>query len=302
MTHWTHRLDQLTLEQLEELIQELGPSAPLTREHSAKVLMKALVGLPRDLALLLVSADVDHTGYSTQNGRRVAHFAIQAGLKRKDLDNLLGVVGSYGMRVLGYAMQEFDKDPTQVAKDQTIEMFLLNAEDRREGTPEDVDGKEVENEFNTAAGAVPDLELREHLRDVWGIDSPEDFEMMLQALYCIRKDNRSDWMDCSRATQNAYTKQARSLFVRAAEKRCPPIALIEWEGLEWGEQYRHEMRVRPWDKLLVWGNGDAVVLNSKGEPSRTMPTIFERETPEGDVPSERDMREMMRKAYPNFYM
>ena len=301
MTHWTHRLDQLTLEQLEELIQELGPSAPLTREHSAKVLMRVLVGLPRDLALLLVSADIDHTGYATQNGRRVAHFAIQAGLKRKDLENLMPAVGTYGMRVLGYAMQEFDKDPTQVAKDQSIEMFFLGAEDRREGAPEDVDGKEVENEFNTAAGSVPDLELREHLKERWGIDCPEDFEMMLQALHCVRKEHKRDWLNCSRETQNGYTREARRLYNRAAEKRCPPIALIQWEQLEWGEQYKSEMRVRPWDKLQMWGNGDAVVVNSKGEPSRTMPTIFERDAAEGDVPSAGDMQDMMRRAYPNFY-
>lgn len=301
MTHWLHRLDSLSIEQLEKLIRELGPSAPLTREHSAKLLMRALTGMPRDLALMLVTAEVDHTGYSTQNGRRVAHFAIQAGLKRKDLEDLMTIVGTYGMRVLGYAMQEFDKDPTQVAKDQSIEMFFLGAEDRREGAPEDVDGKEVENEFNTAAGSVPDLELREHLRERWSIDCPEDFEMMLQALYCVRKEHKRDWLNCSRETQNNYTREARHLYNRAAEKRCPPISLIQWEELEWGEQYKSEIRVRPWDKVRIWGNGDRVVLDSEGQASRTMPTIFERDAAEGDVPSERDMQEMMRRAYPNFY-
>lgn len=261
--------------------------------------MARLPGLSRSLALLMLNGK--HGPTSTVTGRDVARFAIQAGTAREELESLCTMCGEWGQLVFKAAIDAFDKDPTQAAKDQMIEMLLLEAQDRREGKEEPVDGEEVESEFEAGAEAAPDMELRQHLADRWGIESAEDFEMMMEAMQIVRKENENTWLRCSRGVQNQLTKEARALYERAHSAQCPPSKLREWDALQWSENQANVIYIRPWDKVEVWGNGDLVIHDEDGNPTRAMPTVFGKDAAQSDTPMDYAMRDMVRRAFPDFY-
>jgi len=242
-----------------------------------------------------------HGPTSSITGRDVARFAIQAGTSREALESMCAMCGEWGQLVFKAAIDAYDKDPTQAAKDQMIEMLLLEAQDRREGKDDPIDGEEVESEFETGAEAAPDLALRQHLAERWGIESPEDFEMMMDAMVCIRKKNQNTWLRCKRPEQNRLTREARALYERASSARCSPSALMEWDSVKWSDAQANVIFVRPWDKVEIWGNGDLVVYDDQGSPTRAMPTIFGKDAAQSDVPMDYQMRDLMRRAYPEFY-
>ena len=300
MSHWVHRLPDLTLEQLDELIAEIGPVAPLTREYNAKALMAQLPGLKRQHAILLVTASADKTDPGDFHSKLLKQLLLQHEFTSKQVLNLTQFMGEFGLKVYGRAVRAYDNDSVQKGLNDVISEILLKIQQDATGEA-GIDGEEVSDAFDEQAQQIaPDLKLREYLRDEWDIESAEDFEMMIQAMMIIAKESPNEWIQSGRSTQDQQTIRARRLYQDSKMYPCSPKALWEWRRSEDRDRSPNAIFKRP-DGVEIWGNGDRVIYDADGNARRPMQTIFGKEVPDGSVPMDFEMRDMVKRAYPDFY-
>lgn len=112
--HWIQTLGKLTVEQCEQLIGEVGPVAPLTREFKAKSLMRLFPGLNRDLALLLVSATKETRGATNDPiADQFAQVLVKCRSTSRELNDAMVFCqdSPYGLKCFRTAVGYYLKDP-----------------------------------------------------------------------------------------------------------------------------------------------------------------------------------------------
>lgn len=295
--HWSHRLHELSLEQLEQLIREIGPVASLTRELDVKALMAKVEGLKRELALPLVTAPEDRIDEGDSHRKALTQLLINNQPSKVELMELSQHLGGYGQKIFVRAVRHYGNDATRRGLNSVVEEILLKlqqkaAEDGR------IDGDEASEDFDqTAEEIAPDLEMRQVLADEWDIHSPADFEMMIQAMALIAKEEPNLWIQSGRSAQHQQTSKARRLYEEAKRYGCTPQCIVDWRIAQNKPMNPNAIYKRP-DGLQIWGNGDPVVMDKQGNPRRPMSTFFGQKL-DGEVPHDFEMRDWVKRAYPN---
>lgn len=187
MSHWRDSLPTLSIEQLEELIAELGQIAVLTRELNAKLLMAGLPSLKRDLALVLVSIDRSTRG-ATEDP--IAKELLQVFLRHqptmKELGELRIHCSEWGAKCWSNAVGYYLKDPVRQGAESIGQELMLQALKKQqdaEATGGEYTDEQAQQDAEAAAEALAGrMRLRAYLRDELGIESAEDWLMMKEAL------------------------------------------------------------------------------------------------------------------------
>jgi hypothetical protein len=302
VSHWRDSLPNLSIEELEELIAELGQIAVLTRELNAKLLMAALPSLKRDLALVLVSVDRSTRG-STEDP--IAKDLLQVFLRHqptmKELGELRIHCSEWGAKCWSNAVGYYLKDPVRQGAESIGQELMLQALKRQqeaEAAGGEYTDEQAQQDAEAAAEALEGrMRLRAYLRDELGIESAEDWRMMKDALVCVSKKYKDLWQQGSRETLNALTREAKRLMDRARSMNSTPSKLTRWaeqkaKGLSANVVYQ-----RP-DGVYVWGSGELVIWDKDGTtPRRPMDTIFGKTMPEGSVPLDFEMDQMVNEAF-----
>jgi integrase len=307
---WIHKLDQLSLEQLNDCIKDFGPAAPLTRERDAKLLMAQVNGLSRSLALDLVKPHPDW--WKNEPAKFVIPFGLCTQLRevfrvntltRAEIRALEDYCSDDGLRLLHKVRDQYLDDPTTKAVKLTaeealrssyIEMEAAEAEGG-EWSSEDV-AESMERRISEADEAV---RMRQQLADEFGITSPADYRLYIAAIKCTAKRYPQLLRTPEISAHNALMKKADNLYKRAVHNRCSPQALIDWDNLvNSGEIKKHPNVIyrRP-NGTLVWGGAVqyGVMYDKDGNPKRPMQTIFGQIKPQGSVPY--DLDQLVEKAF-----
>jgi hypothetical protein len=282
VSHWRDSLPNLSIEELEELIAELGQIAVLTRELNAKLLMAALPSLKRDLALVLVSVDRSTRG-STEDP--IAKDLLQVFLRHqptmKELGELRIHCSEWGAKCWSNAVGYYLKDPVRQGAESIGQELMLQALKRQQ-------------EAEAAGGEYTDEQAQQ---DAEAAAEALEGRMMKDALVCVSKKYKDLWQQGSRETLNALTREAKRLMDRARSMNSTPSKLTRWaeqkaKGLSANVVYQ-----RP-DGVYVWGSGELVTWDKDGTtPRRPMDTIFGKTMPEGSVPLDFEMDQMVNEAF-----
>lgn len=294
-------LTRLSDEQLQELVEEVGSDCrPLAVEINARMLMGRLPWLGRVHALRLITDAEEVADEGSTIEKMLAHLFVRSEMSMGEVQDLRAYLGPFGIKVLNRAIRRYQRDPAKRGRNQLAEDLLLGIYETHKDE-EDLDGDKASAEFTQHAKSFePDLKLRQLLADEYDIHSPADFASMLQAMRIVAKANQSTWLRGGRDMQDALTRKARRLYEDAKAQPCSPQALWDWRRLvESGQMAKNPNAVyrRP-DGVEIWGNGDLVTKDKDGNISRVMETIFGIKMPQGSVPLEHELMDMVQRAYP----
>lgn len=296
MDHWHQKLPNLSIEQLQALIKELGEIAILTRELNAKLLMAALPGLDRDDAITLVSAQESIADEGERHRQVLQLLFVRHQLTVKQIGQLRPYLGGFGLKVLARALWGYSHDPAYKGTEEAIGVLLREMQRQAEAEGR-IQGEKLEDVFDSCDQESPDLRMREILRDDWGIESAADFEMLILAMALTAKKNQNEWMRGNRQQLNVLTKKARRLYERGKANNVSPAKIVEWDDWKQTQNNPNAVFVRP-DGIEVWGDGERVIRDKNGQPCRPMASLFGGDVPVGSIPSDLDMREWVRRAWP----
>ena len=300
MESWINRIHELSIQQLEELIRELGPIAVLQKELNAKILMHRMEGLPRSLALLLIDSRPDQI--RTPQVDQLEVVLAKNRFTETELANLKSFCNEGGSVLLQRAVSKYMKNPVREGMHRAAQEILgrasqrankkgdaFTAEDAQRGFEEDVEdfGEEAER-----------LRLRDFLRDEYGIESKEDFLRLVQAVKMIEQTRPDLLQRHDLKSRNIAIKLARALYEEATAKGTTPKAIIEWRKLRQQKLNPNVIYTRP-DGQQIWGTGEAVIRDKDGHPRRKAVTIFGTEVPSSEVPDMGDVARDVWKAYPD---
>lgn len=297
------RIEEFGVEQLLELIRELGEIAILTRELNAKSLMAALPGMKRKMALILVSAQKDtRSAVSDPVARALCQLLIRHQPTGSELTTLMGYCldSEFGSQCFRRAVGYYYADPVAQGKSELTESLFLDGLEKQakaEAGGTEYTDEQVEQDFEAVAKAQEQLRLREWLRDEYDIESPQDFYWMLDALRCVWKKQGTSFIRSSSNDLNQLTRQARRLYERAKSYPCAPSVVVAWDeakrtGLKVNTVYK-----RP-DGVEIWGDGKLVIRDKDGKMSRPTDTIFGKTMAEGTVPMDFELAGLVNRAYP----
>lgn len=299
--HWIHKLHELSLEQLEELIKEIGECAPLTKEFRIKLLMEKLPGLRRDISKVLVTTDRSTLSTTDEIADELAILFSQLKLVSTEVTDLRMHCSEEGKKTLERAYRRYTKHPMFRGRADLAETVLLK------GLQEQVNAKEtgkeytdeqVHQEFESTADEFEEImRLRDWLRDEYDIHERADYFMMMDAMRVVYEAHRERWQSSTREQLNALTKRARSLFVAARNYRCSPSALQEWRELKKKPLNPRAIYTRP-DGVQIFGTGE-VVIHTKHGPKRPVQTIFGKEMPKDSIPTMTEMEKIIDRAFPD---
>lgn len=300
--HWSERLADLSVDQLQDLITEIGPVAPLTRELNAKLLMRHISGLPREIALILIAAeDAWVAGSSDPHSELIAALFARSGCSEAKLMDLLQFCGDGGRKVFQRAVRRYLTGPSYMAQaingHETLDYVM------RQQIDADPDGVKAAADAEACTDEFADADresARQWLRDACGINDPGDWAMMLDALQCIRREDPQAFNRPGLQARNAITKRALRLMERARAYGCTPSKLMEWKKLRTqigtSACNPNSIYVRP-DGQQIYGDGTPVMRDKDGQPRRRVSTIFGVDMAEGSVPSADEIRQKMQQAY-----
>ena len=299
MENWINRVHELSIEQLEELIRELGPIAVLQKELNAKILMHRMEGLSRQLALLLIDSRPDQI--RTQQVDQLELVLAKNRFTETELANLKSFCNEGGSVLLQRAIAKYMKNPIRDGINRAVQEILGRAAQRQQQKGDNFTADDAQRGFEEDMkdfGAEAErLRLREYLRDEWGIESKEDFLRLLQAVKMIELTRPDLIQRGDLKSRNFAIKAARKLYEEATAKNTSPKAIIDWRNLMKTKLNPNMIYTRP-DGQQIWGTGEAVIRDKDGNPRRKAFTIFGTEVPTSEVP---DMNEIARDvwaAYP----
>lgn len=153
MESWINRVHELSIDQLEELIRELGPIAVLQKELNAKILMHRMKGLPRQLALLLIDSRPDQV--LTPQVEQLEQVLAKNRFTESELANLKSFCNEGGSVLLQRAIAKYMKNPIRDGINRAVQEILGKAAKRQKQKGEDF----------TAEDAQRDLE--EDMKELW---------------------------------------------------------------------------------------------------------------------------------------
>lgn len=297
-------IERLSAEQCAALIKDLGPIAILVREFNAKSLMQLLPGLTRDIALILVSAKTDTRGATEDPvAKTVCQLLIRNQPTAREITTMLGFCldSEFGTKCFRTAVGYYYADPVSKGKTELADSLLLRGllqQEKAEAAGETYSDEQVQQDIEAEAERAEErLRLREWLRDEYNIESRQDYAWMLDALRCVCKANQGHWQRASRADLNLMTRKARRLYERAKAYPCRPSAVVEWDEQKRKGLQPNVIYKRP-DGVKIWGTNELVVYDAEGAARRPQETIFGKTMPDGTVPMDFEMNDLVDKAYP----
>ena len=283
---WIPKLEELSIDQLNQLISELGPIAVLTRERDAKLLMLAVNGLSRALALALVKP---HPEWSYVDATTKAQlysvpselvFDLREVFRRnamtgREIDELEGHCSSEGLRLLQKARDAYMKDASTKAHRMAAEEALRSSyDDWAAGSTSDQD---VEDRFNAKVDGMDErLRLRAWLRDEFGITCKRSFKRYLQAIQIIAKKHPTEFQRLDYQAHTQIMNKAEKLYRKAVANNCTPKVIEDWEQLVASGAMRAQplgIFRRP-NGTEVWGDGLPVIYDKDNQPRRPMQGLF----------------------------
>ena len=299
MENWINEIHKLSIEQLEELIRELGPIAVLQKELNAKILMHRMKGLSRQLALLLIDSRPDQI--RTQQVEQLEVVLAKNRFTETELANLKSFCNEGGSVLLQRAIAKYMKNPIRDGMNRAAQEILGKASQRAQQKGDQFTAEEAQRGFEEDVEDFGEeakrLRLREFLRDEFGIESKEDFLRLVVAVKMIEKTRPELVQRGDLKSRNTAIKEARKLYEEAKSKDCSPKAIIEWRDLMKTKLNPNMIYTRP-DGQQIWGNGEAVIRDKDGHPRRKAITIFGTEVPTSEVPDMDDVARDVWAAYP----
>lgn len=300
MNHWIHRLHLLSLEELERLKSdpEVGPCQPIQLEYTIKLLMAKMPSLRRELALVLVSAKVDPSG--TKSHCVLSDELARVFIKSQATEALTAEVAlmcnEIGMVIFRRALIKYQASEEYKAIElSTDELFIhLDRQDAKESAQESAQA--FTEDF-------PDNDrdwLRNHLRETYGLNSPEDWEHLKQARYCIAKENPELVHQFGWKSARRLSKMAFSLYETAKANGCSPGEWLQWKKTR---ALIRSGKVNPGSIINipggghVWGDGEPVRRDKDGKPRRRAIDIFGNEVAENEATDISAIDRMVQQAY-----
>lgn len=266
--------------------------------------MRLFPGLNRDLALLLVSATKETRGATNDpSADQFAQVLVKCRSTSRELNDAMVFCqdSPYGLKCFRTAVGYYLKDPVAKGHRDLAEMLLLRGLEKQvtaEAEGEEYSDDQVQQDIETEADRMQEmLRLRDWLRDEFDIESRQDFAWMMDALRCVWRADKERWLKGSRADLNQLTRQARRLYERAKNYPCPPSVVVEWDGVQRRGLQANTIYKRP-DGVVMWGSGELVFYDRNGDPQRPQDTIFGKKMPEGSVPFDFEMTELVDRAFP----
>lgn len=302
--HWIHRLHKLSLDQLDDLLKEVGPAAPLTREFNIKSLMSRLQGLNRAIAVTLVMS-TKSTLLGSNQGDPTADALAQQMIKCRfnltELGDISLFCGEEGLKTFERAVDRYKRDPVFKGTSEMVQSLLLRGLENQISAENDGNkytDEQVQSDIETHADQYSEMmRTRQWLRDEFNIESRKDYAYMLQALRITYKSDKAKWASSSRADLNALTRSAFRLYKAAKLYPCSPQTLVDWRKIKSQPLSPNSIYLRP-DGVQIWGSGDLVIYDKNNNPRRPIDTIFGLKMPEGAVPLDTEMEAMIDKAFP----
>jgi hypothetical protein len=296
--------ESLSLEQLNELIQEFGPVPPLVREVQIRGLQDRLKGLPRHLALMLVNPLPEKAAVEGP-AREVAQFLVWNRLTDAEIGDVAQFCGDQAIRLWIRAVQLFNQDPAKQAIDAALNEVIFGAWQRRQ-QGEAKGGNLTGEEAKTAAEEDADsfdesLRVREFLRDNLGIEGPEDLLMWVEAMEVVHQQHKSEWPHLDLQGYNRMVRKARWFFVEARKMNSTPQAIADWRELVRSGRMRSQPNAifrRP-DGVEIFGDGIPVLRDKDGNRRRPMAGFLGEMIPAGSVPTDMELKNMARSAWPD---
>ena len=288
---------ELSTEQINELISELGPKSALVKEMQIRGLMSRLKGLPRNLAILLVNpiqADID----------KPAKLISDLFIKNRLTDNELLEAGLHihegAWRIWQKAKQLYDAHPERKAIRDNLNEVVLGAHYAFEKA--EANGIEYSDEeaFQTVMEATSKLEekmrMKTFFRDQFGIECSGDFGMWIEALTVTKRLYPNDWKQNDRHGRQRKINFAAKLFEEARSINTTPKILMEWKTMDRRKMNPNMVYRRP-DGIEIFGDGGYVFRGPDGEPRRGMTIFPGRVVAEGSIPDDIELMRMAALAF-----
>ena len=170
MENWINRVHELSIEQLEELIRELGPIAVLQKELNAKILMNRMEGLSRQLALLLIDSRPDQI--RVQQVNQLELVLAKNRFTETELANLKSFCNEGGSVLLQRAIAKYMRNPIRDGSNRAVQEILGRAAQRQQKkgnnfTADDAQ-RGFEEDMKDFGAEAERLRLRELLRGRMG--------------------------------------------------------------------------------------------------------------------------------------
>jgi hypothetical protein len=293
---------RLSVEQLKDLIAEVGPLPGVMRELQIRGLMERIEGLTRDLAILLVNPIAEGAAVEDQAKLLRALF-IRNRLTDVELQEISMSCHDEAQRLWRRATRLYAVDPSRTAVDDALTEVLLGAYQRQQEA-EAAGGDYADDEaMKDAAAATAEYEerlrMQEFFRDHLGIESAADLRMWIEAMGIIHKRYRKDWAKADRRMYRALAGKAAKLFQEARAMNCTPRKLAEWQDLRrQGGMSEGTIYKRP-DGVEVWGDMSPVLRGPDGTPRHGMAGFLGRTVAEGSVPPDVELQNMAKTAWPD---
>ncbi|CAK6697961.1 hypothetical protein [Synechococcus sp. CBW1107] len=293
---------QLSIEQLKDLIAEVGPLPGVMRELQIRGLMERIEGLTRGLAILLVNPIAEGAAIEEQAKLLRALF-VRNRLTDVELAEIGMSCHDEARRLWRRAITLYTADPSRTAVNDALAEVLLGAYQRQQEAEAAGGGYADDQAMKDAAAATAEYEerlrMREFFRDHLGIESAADLRMWIEAMGIIHKRYRNDWDKADRQMYRGLVGKASKLFQEARAMNCTPRRLADWQDIQRkGGMDENTIYKRP-DGVEVWGDMSPVLRGADGAPRRGMAGFLGRTVAEGSVPTDVELQNMAKTAWPD---
>lgn len=290
---------RLSLEQLQELVREIGPLPSILREIEIRFLMQLLPGLGHELGKLLTAPDLGTQTFNSTNlwVERLVLLMVRNAKTTTDLEACITHISAAGLKPWSAALRLYAKHPS-VAKveAEAIEQLLL------EFIRQTKDDEDTDFDGDAAEEVMTGAQTKDFLRREYGLTSAFEYRRLLQSMKIVIKQDPTRWQRGEEADLNAMVRKARKLYERArsydrpGEKFfCSPAQVHEFDlfrakklGIAKNALYK-----RP-DGEMCWGDGKPVIYDKDGNPRRPMESLLGGKRAAGSDPATWQMEQYFR--------
>ncbi len=302
---YPENFEALSLEQLNELIQQFGPLVPLVREVQVRGLQSKLKGLSRRLALLLVNPLAEHEPVDPQ-AKQIADVIAANRLTDSEIAEVAQFCGEQSVRVWSRAVSFYSRSTAKQATDSALDELLLNAWQRQhqaEAKGQSFTAEEARAAVDDDADSYDEqLRLREFFSETMGIDSPGDLAMWVQSMEQVFQAHAREWPDLDLKGYRVMVKRARGIFNTAQRLNSTPETVARWNALRLNGSMKSQPNMiflRP-DGTEVFGDGEPVLRDKDGlNPRRPMAGFLGDAVRESPMPTDTVLKDMARSAWPD---
>lgn len=288
---------ELSTDQINELISEVGPLPALVKEMQIRGLMSCIKGLPRNLAILLVNpiqASID------KPAKLISNLFIKNRLTDNELLDTELHIHEGALRIWQKAKQLYNAHPERQAIRDSLNEIVLGAHYDFEKAEANGIKYSDEKAFEAVMEATSKLEekmrMKTFFREQFGIDCIGDLRMWIEALMVTKRLYPNDWKRNDRHGHQRKINFAAKLFEEARSINTTPTILAEWKTMDRRKMNPNMVYRRP-DGIEVFGDGGYVFRGPDGEPRRGMTIFPGRVVAEGSIPDDVELMRMAELAF-----